>query len=527
MRSLRALVAVLGFFGCSACGESPSFEPPSVVLLTVDTLRADHLGAYGYERARTPTIDGLAQRGRLFRSAVTPLPRTTPALATLMTGLRPWSHGSREVGQKMRPVPSLASTLRDQGYATFGVSVNGAAGPAQNLDRGFDAFVGHTHFSDHSAAGVTRETLERLDELSPDAPLFLWVHYIDPHFPYAPPESWEAQPVAPECRELYRRIDGDLAATAHLRIDLDGRASRALEDCIALYDTEVAFTDFYLGRLLDGLEERGWLDDALLVFTSDHGENLGESGLFYEHGPSLSEASLRVPLIFAGRGVEPGVDGGLVRLEDLAPTILSLVGVPRVEWPPFEGVDLSSRVRGQRGASGTGRTAALAEAGRVLLPETFTYLVSGGAGSRVCVNGPRFSLCGVRGEEPRLYDHVADPELTVDVSERFPHARASLLAMRERWSPGAARERALRTDRYKLVERPLPEGGFSVALYDLAEDPEELHDRSGDRPELAARLQEQLHSGLAAARNAAAAGAQDAELAKEELEVLRALGYVN
>jgi arylsulfatase len=520
-RRLGAVVA-LGFMGVAGCGrESGGGSERSVILITVDTLRADRIGVYGHAAARTPALDALARRGALFLAATTPFPRTTPALASLLTGRLPWRHGSREVGQPMTAdLATLASILAARGYTTLGVSVNGAAGPAQNLHLGFGRFLDYRSFADHTATGVTDATVALLDEAA-RRPLLLWVHYIDPHFPYAPPATWRDQPEATACRDLVAKSGDDLVATAHVRIDLDGVASAALDDCAALYDAEIAYTDSEIGRLLGALESRGLLRDAYVVFTSDHGENLGEDHLFYEHGPSVHDASLRVPLLIAGPGIEPRRDRGVARLEDLPPTLLALLGVPPADWPPFDGADLSPRLLGSRASAAAEPPSAIAESGGALLPETFTYLRSGRPGDRQCTNGSRFSLCVDPGAEPRLYDHLADPLLERDVSARFPAVKAALETVARRWPLGEARERTLRTTRYKLVERPRPEGGWSAALYDLEADPGETRDLAAGDPELAARLRRELD---AAFRDVEAAAPP--ELEPRELEALRALGYV-
>ena len=525
-------IAALHAAGCG--GPTPeSGPPPSIVLLTIDTLRADHLGSYGHTAARTPAIDALARRGVRFEAATTPFPRTTPALASVMTGLLPWRHGSREVGQPMNAtLATVPAILVGRGYTTLGVSVNGAAGKAQNLHLGFERFLDYQSFPDHTAAGVTGATLALLDEVFPGAggalgdatpPFLLWVHYLDPHYPYAPPASWGDQPAAGKCGDLAAKSGSGLVAAAHVMTDVDGEASAALADCDAMYDAEIAFTDSQLGRLLEALETRGLLAGTYVVLTSDHGENLGEDGLYYEHGPSVHDASLRVPLIVAGPGVEPRVDRGIARLEDLAPTLLALARVPPTEWPAFDGVDLSARLMKDAAPPAGADTpeTAIAESGGALLPETFVYLASGHPGDRQCINGSRFSLCVDPGGEPRLYDHVADPFLKEDVSASHPEVRAALLAVKARWPPGQARERTLRTERYKLVERPRPQGGWRPALYDLETDPLERRDLAAEQPELAERLRGRLDAAFAAVPAPPAL-----ELEPRELDALRALGYV-
>jgi arylsulfatase A-like enzyme len=435
----------------------------------------------------------------------------------LLTGLWPHHHGSREVGQHVRGGKTLATVLCEEGFATLAVSASTVAGPKQGLHRGFAGFV-KAH---DNAEGVNARTVRLLAEAPVAAPLFLWVHYIDPHFEYRPPRSWRDQPQAPGCRKLMRGIEnGEMKGRVFA--DDDGAASRVLEECKALYDAEIAYTDAQVGVLLDQLRAAGWLDDALVVFSSDHGENLGEAGLYYEHGPSLHDASLRVPLVMSGPGIPAGVvDRGVARLEDVMPTLLSLLRVPRARWPAMDGVDLSARLS----ASGDGADqprVALAESGGALHRTMFGYLWSGRASGRHCLNGPRYSLCSAPDEPARLYDRVADPALGTDVSDRYPEIVQRMVAGAAMWSPSRARERTARTPEFKLVESPQLEGGYRRVLYDLHADPGETADVSAAQPEVLRSLGSSLDRWAAELP-----AGQGAEPPPEEIEALRALGYVD
>src|SRR5262245_194850 len=400
--------ALLAAFFAAGCGAR---RPPDILIVTVDTLRADRIGAYGHAGARTPAIDALARQGTLFGQATTPPPRTTPALASMLTGLWPFHHGCREVG---RPLSDAAATLPEvlaaNGYATAAVTANAAAGRRQGLHRGFGVFVDAPELPGPRAVHVTKRATQVLEAAALDRPLLFWVHYVDPHFPYSPPKGFADQPQAPTCHQLMARLVHKQTTLSQIQSDRDGQSSAALADCRGLYDAEVAYTDRELGQLLDAWRRRRGRG-SVIVFSADHGENLGEDRLFYEHGPSVHDASLRVPLIVAGAGPAGRRDEDVARLEDLAPTILALARVPRERWPAMDGIDLSGRLTGRRTDPATAPRAAFAESGCNLKADTYDAVRSGNQNRGTCINGPRFSLCESPGwPAPRLFDHVADPE---------------------------------------------------------------------------------------------------------------------
>lgn len=497
-----------------------------VILISVDTLRADRVGAYGYPGARTPTVDGLARAGTVFVQATTPFPRTTPALASLLTGLWPARHGSREVGAPMQPRPTLAQLLGRRGYLTLGVSANGSAGPGQHLDLGFARFVDRAELGGDRAELVTESALELVRVADRDTPLLLWAHYVDPHFPYEPPAGFAASTSDGSCRTLAADMRARRVKLAHVHNDQHGRASRALADCLAAYDGEVAYADFEIGRLLDGLRGLRRLDPALVVFTSDHGENLGEDGLYYEHGPSVHDSSLRVPLIVTGGGPPNRVDRGVARLEDVMPTLLALLGEPREAWPEMDGVDLSHRLADSWLSAWRPEPTALAEGGTDLLVESHHQVRSGRPHGLSCLNSKRFSLCEKPDWAwPRLFDRSSDPGLRRDVSDEFRREKRRLMQARRHWPAAEARQRTVRNVSFKLVERPRWEGGYARRLYDLRADPGEARDLSQVRADVVTLLARQLEPWAALT---AQAGRQKPARAPDpdQLEGLRALGYV-
>jgi arylsulfatase A-like enzyme len=459
-----------------SCAANPS--GPDVLLLTIDTLRADRLGYAGHTAASTPSLDALAASGQAFLQATTPLPRTTPALASLLTGLRPHHHGAREVGDSITVDQTIATALQGAGWRTLALSAMKVASPDQGLGVGFDAFDVH---HDVRAAELTAAALARVDQVPSDCPMMLWVHYADPHFPYLPPPD-APQPEGQPCREL-----GERAAAGKLRRyalfgDLGGKATRALPSCSELYDAEISATDAAVGQLLDGLSGRG--RSPVVVFTADHGENLGEWGLFYEHGPNVHDASLRVPLIIAGPGVPVGRSEAVARIEDIVPTLGSLLHLPALGALPSDGQDLSARWLG----TGAGPTLAFGESGSALHARLTDYLVTGRAHRLRCINGPRYSLCKTGKNRELLYDRSTDPLLKTNILSSQASEAERLRSAWTHWPVERTRQRVVRTERFSMVARPQLSGGYATTLYDHRADPALSTDVSAQHPELARSL---------------------------------------
>ena len=539
-RSLVLLALLLPVALVSGCGEP---VPRNLLLISVDTLRADALGVAGNAQAHTPNLDRLVSGGTYFTQAIAPMPRTTPALGSLLTGQWPQRHGSRDVGDPIQAVPTLAEVLQRHGFATLGVSANSSAGPKQGLHRGFDRFVTHEDLveiygdrlyrdltsvpadSPGWATAVTDKALEGLAELSSKKPFFAWLFYFDPHFLYRPPAPWQEGVDARRCWQLYEHYQERRHLAGQVFADVGGVASEALEDCLRLYRAEVSYTDHEIGRLLSTLQERGALDDTLIVFTADHGENFGEGGLFFEHGDNAHDAGLRVPLAFGGPGVAKGQrDRGAVSLVDVAPTVLTLLGLSEAA-APTDGHDLSARLRiGSEPGRDDRQRVVFAESATAIWNEAVRHVTTGRTWWRVCINGPRYTLCEIPGEAPgvyRLYDHVGDPSLTVDIAADHPGEVAVLREAWSNWPPESARERVARTADFKLVEYPRLTGGYVDELYHLATDPGETVDVRARYP----KVYEVLRSALDGWTSQLPA--PPPRLPDPDLEAsVRALGYV-
>lgn len=508
----------LALLGCES-GQSPppaqkDLPPRDLILVTIDTLRADRVGAYGHEAAETPTMDRLAREGVRVEHAVTPLPRTTPGIASLLTGLYPHHHGAREVHERAPHGTSLAEVFAGRGYAVVGVTANGAAGPRQGLDRGFDPLLERAD----DASVVTDAAVELVRDVDDEAPLFLWAHYVDPHWPYGAPTEAEA-PTPAACEALERE------RLFHVQIDAGGLATEALEACSTAYDQSIAWTDRHIGALLEALEAEGRLERALVVLTADHGEAFGERDLYYAHGPNVHGAQLDVPLLFWGAGVGAGLvdDAGPVSLIDLAPTMLRLMEVPESEWPAYDGRSVAGRLGGTVQQAADPRPAFFESAGA--LNRFYAHgLLSGRPQTGYCFHGERFTLCWNNEDEPTtLHERSVDPTLAVDVATEHPEEVASLERMRQRWEPGRTRERAVidAAGELKLVERPKLGGGYERFLFDLSADPAESRDLLAERPAEAERL-----GALLDGWTDGVPGYEPTALTDEAEAALRALGYI-
>jgi arylsulfatase A-like enzyme/Tfp pilus assembly protein PilF len=283
---------------------------PNVVLVTIDTLRADYLGAYGNKKVETATTDRIAREGVVADDATSHVPQTRPSHGSILTGLYPWSHGLRDnYSPKMdQKIPTLATLLKARGYAT-GAFVSGyVLNAGSGLDVGFDTyddpFGAAANRPGRGSHRFDRPANEALDKalawLKPrdKKPFFLWLHLYDPHIPYDPPAPY----------------------------------NKKFED--NPYAGEVSFADAQLGRLLKHLDDARLRERTLVVVTSDHGEGLGEHGE-EEHLLFLYETTQKVPLLFSWPGTLPQGTrvAGQFRHVDLAPTILELIGAPALPSP--------------------------------------------------------------------------------------------------------------------------------------------------------------------------------------------------
>lgn len=414
--------------GAAEAGPRSAAERPDVVLLTVDTLRADALGAYGSDLGLTPTMDAIAARGTVFERALATSSWTVPSVASLVTGRHPEEHGADrgvvEAGQVVgqpglpRSLVTLAETFREGGYATAAVLANAHLGGELGYREGFDHFR-NLGFS--SARGVIKWLERNRAELGQsDRPRFVWIHLFDPHHPYLVHERDFARLLPPEvaagdgaarAEALARELAGLSMAELLARTDLEP-GSPGLAALRAAYLGEVAHTDRALARVLELLEVDP--DRALVVLTADHGEELRDHGLL-GHRVSLYSELVRVPLVVSWPGHLP--EGArvseAVSLLDLYPTLADLAGLR-----PPPGLRGQSLVRGDALAAPEGR----ALVSSVWFQDRFVRSVSAGR-HRLVVDE--------LGDRAELYDEEADPGDTTDLADDLPEATAALRALLE------------------------------------------------------------------------------------------------
>ncbi len=331
LRSLRTFVSLAASMvaGCAGTADAPP-GAEHVVLVTVDTLRADRLGAYGHPDARTPNIDLLGEGSVLFERAYAHASMTLPSIASLLTGLLPSQHGVVDnTGSVDESLPILATRLEQAGFSSAAFVGNFALRPGTGVERGFGTYTtsfraqeGVREHPENRAAELTSEAISWLRGRSDEERLFLWVHYQEPHGAYmSAPAPGSINPGGP----VLPRSESDSGFRAIPRYQWLGHGR--LRDYEARYQAEIRQVDRQLGRLKDALERTGLLERSVLVFASDHGEAFGEGELYCAHGEGLDEALLRVPLMIRlpqGRGT---VRRDRVRLRDLPRTLLELVTV--------------------------------------------------------------------------------------------------------------------------------------------------------------------------------------------------------
>ncbi len=320
-------------FGCDRGPEGPRL----LLLVSVDTLRADRLGVYGSDLGLTPNLDALAAESVVFMAAYAAAPFTLPSVSALMTGRHPEALGIFS-NESLVPasVPTLASELKRSGWKTRAVVSNFILRKASGIASGFETFDDLfpqveivRMWPERVAPDTTDAALELLDECAPDedSRCFLWVHYQDPHGPYTPPEALRAAELAREEEEPDSErllpVSNDytgIGAIPKYQV-IDDR--RDLGFYRAGYHAEIRYLDAEIGRLLEAVEERGLEDRTLIAFTADHGEGLGENDYWFAHGEYLNDSQLHVPLMIRVAGRAPERRNDVASLTDVFHTLLA------------------------------------------------------------------------------------------------------------------------------------------------------------------------------------------------------------
>ena len=377
--------------GCAlaAAQAPPRKVPPNIILITLDTVRADHLGCYGYREIQTPTLDALAHDGVVFERAISQVPLTWPSHAAILTGTYPFQNGVQDfTGQPLAPeFHSIAQALKQHGYATGAVVSAFVLDRSWGLNRGFDfyddAFSAET-FQKKDIGLVDRRAAESVSHAiawvkkTPHRPFFLWLHLYDPHSPYDPPEPYRSQ---------YKDH---------------------------LYDGEIAYADHELGRLIAFLKQNHLYDGTMIAFLSDHGESLGDHGE-HEHGFFVYNSTVHIPLIVkppAGSGIQAGRIARPVETVAVAPALLDAVGIK-------DPIEKQFHSRGLFGAQAEKEDSAYSE--------TFYPFSSFGWSPLHALETARYQY--IDAPEPELYDVAADPE---EKNNLAPQQSATIAVLKDK-----------------------------------------------------------------------------------------------
>ncbi|MBZ0271204.1 sulfatase [bacterium] len=384
----------------AGCGKKP--QGPSVVFVSIDTLRADFLGSYGHEPKVSPNLDALAARGARFETCRAAAPWTLPSHASMFTGLYPTDHRAIDDKVKIRAdATMLTERFHAAGYKTGAFVTHYYVGEPYGFDRGFDDFE---HREEAPADLMVDLAIKWLKKNSGD-PFFLFLHLFDPHTPYTPPPTLRVRHL-PADLDFVRGDTADVLYVVHH--EGEPKAEQVRRGLIHLYEGEIEFTDKQLGRLFEMIDKLG-VENPLIVVTSDHGEEFMEHRLM-EHGFTLYDEQLRVPLLMAGPGVASGTAvGAPVGLVDLMPTILDLAGLPPVEG--IAGRSVASLARGDQADEALANRMFLAETTRQG-PDRVALVKDGWK----AIESPPFRLSGrLFGRE--LYDLAADAGEKTNISE--------------------------------------------------------------------------------------------------------------
>jgi len=364
--------------------------PPNVLVITIDTLRADHLGCYGYDKIRTPNIDSLARDGARFERAYTPVPITLPSHTVIFTGTFPTASGIHDFSANRLSAQTitLAALLKDRSYTTGAVVASAVLDSRFGLNRGFDFYYDHFDFNRLQESNL--DEMERPANVVTDLALdwlrqnagkrfFFWLHLYDPHYPYVPPAPY----------------------------NMEYRANP--------YDGEIAFADAQLGRVLQFLKTKGLYDRTIIVLSGDHGEGLGEHGE-KTHGFFIYNSTLHVPLVVHAPGLRPRIVSAPVSTADVMPTLLEELKMPVPSQ--VQGLSFVKLMEGKESDPATSRGIY----GETFLPRLHFNWSE--------LRGFRFSRYKfIEAPEPELYDLEKDPG---ELQNLYPNKKAVASEMRRK-----------------------------------------------------------------------------------------------
>lgn len=317
------LAASFSFLSCGRKAAAP--ERYNVLLIAVDTLRADRLGCYGYPQATSPRLDAFAGRSLFFEHAFCPIPKTSASFASMMTGLHPHVHKTKpNRGTLNEKYLTLAELLQAEGYETAAVVDNANLSSFFKFNQGFWTYTEVWNEVEDKSGSSPYITARVLDFLAAprQKPFFMWVNYIEPHTPYMPPAEFVREhPPGRDLRTLEHYV-----LPKRVRSEIEQNREFNEGYYTARYDGAVRFVDAEIGRIIDAVFARGLDKNTVVIVTADHGEDLGERNYFFDHGALTFTAGARVPLIAHVPGRKPERVKTPVSIMDIYPTVLELLG---------------------------------------------------------------------------------------------------------------------------------------------------------------------------------------------------------
>jgi arylsulfatase A-like enzyme len=437
---------------------------PNVVILAVDSLRADHLGCYGYRNPTSPNIDALAAESVVFDRAFAAGIPTMPSFTTMLTGLHPYRHGitahssDQRVSETVEPLPQLA---KGAGYVTIGVDNLAVQGNGRGswFSRGFDFYSGFLYkpFSDQSAQ-LAERAMRFITDYQ-DKPFLLFVHLWDPHTPYGPPapfntmhyRSDEPDPDAPTLAEV-KAIAPEYYEAFLAEMKLNHPDDYA--DVVAQYDGEISYVDSQVGRILDHLKASGVWDNTVVLLMSDHGEAFGEGDVYFDHH-GLYDAVLRIALMCRVPGGTPAREAAMVSTEDILPTLMEWCGWSGPADYALTGHSFAPALRGE---SFAGRERIIGvestrQASLCLRTDRWKFIQPVVEDAR---GQPLVDIYGrPRDPAPLLFDLRHDPAEKQDVGAQHPDVRDDLARQLADWRAAEVAARG--------GSDPLLENGLSLA----------------------------------------------------------------
>ncbi len=349
-----ARAALLALAALCACGDrSPPPPGRRVILISLDTLRTDHLSVYGYERRTSPNLEALAATDAVvFERAYAQAPWTLPSHMSILTSLYPYAHRVSQEDKRLAPeVVTLTEALHDAGLATLALTDGAYMSKGYGFEDGFDEYLDDTFAADSGKGGLER-TFPKVQQwlaAERDSSFFLFLHTYDTHAPYAAREPWFSTflPDRPSSSEEKAQIEylASLGESSYYELE----RFEGMDKFVAAYDGMILWVDHVLGQLFARLRQLGIYDDTMIVITSDHGENFLDEGVYAGHGVFLHDAEIRVPLIvkFPGNRFGGQRSQAIVESVDIMPTVLAALRVTVPESVIMQGHDLAPLLEGQ------------------------------------------------------------------------------------------------------------------------------------------------------------------------------------